>query len=143
MLDLPGFAVHSVVVQGNGRSLCRDYLGDRLDAVQEIYGGRGNVLAHLVHLYGEQTLADGRIDIAAGWLPVGTYFATSPIYCDFINAAICGNPYPLPLSASEPAWPQATWGGQIRYMPSPCAYVMAGLFAASPTGGGPSGWNFG
>ena len=38
-------------------------------------------LAHLVYLYGEQQFDNGRVDIAAGRLPVGNYFATSPLYC--------------------------------------------------------------
>ncbi len=76
--NLPGFAVHSMIVNGNGRSTSQDYINDDLDAVQEIYGGRGNVIAHLVYLYGEWAANDDRIDVAGGWLPVGTYFATSP-----------------------------------------------------------------
>ena len=141
--NLPGFAVHSMIVNGNGRSTSQDYINDDLDAVQEIYGGRGNVIAHLVYLYGEWAANDDRIDVAGGWLPVGTYFATSPQYCDFMNVIICGNPHPIPNYPGEEDWPAATWGGQVRYLPTPQTYVMAGLFEVKPTVGGPSGWNLG
>lgn len=141
LFNLPGFALHSVIVQGNGRSASKDFLGDDLDAVQEIYGGRGNVIAHLVYLYAEQVLADGRVDLAAGWLPVGTYFAASPLYCDFMNVIFCGNPHPLPVYPGEPDWPAANWGGQARVFVTPTVYAMAGLFQVNPNFGGISGWD--
>jgi len=140
LLGLPGFALHSVIVQRNGRSSSADFLDDDLDAVQEIFGGGGDVAAHLVYLYGEQLLDNGRVDIAAGRLPVGTYFASSPLYCDFMNVIFCGNPHPLPVYPGEPDWPAATWGGQARVFVVPTVYVMGGLFQVNPNFGGNSGW---
>src|SRR5581483_2913068 len=75
LFGLPGFAVHSVIVERNGRSASADSLHDDLGAVQQIFGGGGDVAAHLVYLYGEQSLDNGRVDLAAGRLPVGNYFA--------------------------------------------------------------------
>ena len=141
LLNLPGFALHTVIVQRNGRSASADFLNDDLDAVQQIFGGGGDVLAHLVYLYGEQTLDRGRVDLAAGWLPVGTYFASSPIYCEFMNVIYCGNPHPLPVYPGEPDWPAATWGGQARVFVAPTVYAMGGLFQVNPNNGGISGWN--
>jgi porin len=132
--------VHSVIVERNGRSASADYLHDDLDAVQQIYGGGGDVFAHLVYLYAEQELANGRVDLAAGRLPVGNYFASSPLYCDFMNVIFCGNPHPLPVYPGEPDWPAATWGGQARVIVAPTVYVMAGLFQVNPDFGGNSGW---
>jgi porin len=141
LFDLPGFAVHSVIVERNGRSASADFLHDDLDAVQQIFGGGGDVLAHLVYLYGEQTLDHGRVDLAGGWLPVGTYFASSPIYCEFMNVIYCGNPHPLPVYPGEPDWPAATWGGQARVFVVPTVYAMAGIFQVNPNNGGISGWD--
>ncbi len=141
LFNLPGFSVHSVIVERNGRSSSADFLHDDLDAVQQIYGGGGDVLAHLVYLYGEQTLDNGRVDLAGGWLPVGTYFASSPLYCEFMNVIYCGNPHPLPVYPGEPDWPAATWGGQARVFVVPTVYAMAGLFQVNPKNGGISGWN--
>jgi porin len=142
LFNLPGFALHSVIVQRNGRSASSDFLNDDLDAVQQIFGGGGDVLAHLVYLYGEQQLYNGRVDIAGGRLPVGTFFASSPLYCQFVNVIFCGNPHPLPVYPGEPDWPAATWGGQARVYVDPTVYVMAGLFQVNPNFGGNSGWNF-
>jgi porin len=53
LLGLTGFALHAAIVQLNGRSSRADFLHDDLDAVQQIFGGGGDVAAHLVYLYGE------------------------------------------------------------------------------------------
>lgn len=74
----------------------------------------GDVAAHLVCLYGEQVLDNGRADIVAGRLPGGASFAGSPLYCDFLNVIFCGHPHPLPIYPAEPKWPAATWGGQAQ-----------------------------
>jgi porin len=142
LLGLTGFALHTAIVQLNGRSSSADFLHDDLDAVQQIFGGGGDVAAHLVYVYGEQVLDNGRVDIAAGWMPVGTYFAGSPLYCDFLNVIFCGHPHPLPIYPGEPKWPAATWGGQAQVYVVPTVYVMAGLFQVNPNFGGPSGWDW-
>ena len=142
LIGLPGFAIHSVIVQRNGRSASDEFLDDDLDAVQQIFGGGGNVVAHLVYLYAEQTLYNGRLDFAAGRLPVGNYFASSPLYCEFMNVIFCGNPHPLPVYPGEPDWPAATWGGMGRVIVAPTVYVMAGLFQVNPSFGGNSGWQW-
>lgn len=141
LLGWSGFALHSVIVQRNGRSASADFLADDLDAVQQIFGGGGSVAAHLVYLYGEQQLYNGRVDLAGGRLPVGTFFASSPIYCYFVNVIFCGNPHPLPVYPGEPDWPAATWGGQARVYVLPSVYVMGGVFQVNPNFGGPSGWD--
>jgi porin len=141
LLGLPGFAIHNVIVQRNGRSASADFLDDDLDAVQQIFGGGGSVAAHLVYLYGEQQLDNGRVDLAGGWLPVGTFFASSPLYCFFVNVIFCGNPHPLPVYPGEPDWPAASWGIQARVFVLPTVYVMGGVFQVNPNDGGRSGWD--
>jgi porin len=141
--NLQGFSTHTMIVQGNGRNLSADYLGDSIGTVQEIYGGRGNVLAHMVYTYAEQELDNNRIDIAGGWMPVGTYFASSPLNCDFMNVLGCGNPHPLPNYPGEPDWPAANWGAQVRVRPTVSTYVMVGLFEVNPNNGGISGFSWG
>ena len=44
------FWTHMMVVNGHGRNLSTDYIGDSIGGVQQIYGARGNVVAHLVYL---------------------------------------------------------------------------------------------
>ena len=137
-------AFHMMIINGNGRNVSRDAIGDDLATVQEIYGGRGNVIAHLVYSYWEQSIDHDRIDLVGGWLPVGTYFAASPLYCRFMNVLFCGNPHPLPNYPGEQDWPQATFGGQVRWVPIPSLYAMVGLHQTDidfgTGGGGISGW---
>ncbi|MCQ8239688.1 carbohydrate porin [Rhizosaccharibacter radicis] len=137
---LRGLATHTMIVNGNGRSLSQDYIGDDINQVQQIYGSRGNVVARLVYMYAEQELANRRVILAGGWLPVGTYFAASPIYCSFVSVLNCGNPHPLPNYPGEPDWPNATLGGQVRVLPSHDTYVQLGAFDVNPRFGGISGW---
>lgn len=146
MLGWKGAAFHTMTVNGNGRSLSADYLGDGLAAVQQIYGGRGNVVAHLVYAYGEQSLFKGRLNLTGGWLPVGSFFAASPLYCRFMNVLFCGNPHPLPNYPGEMDWPQASFGGIVRGWIRPNLYAMVGLFSVDADfgtgGGGISGWSW-
>ncbi len=141
LLGWQGAAFHSIIVNREGRNLSADSIGDDLATYQEIYGGGGNVLAHMVSAYGEQSLLGNRLDLVAGWLPVGNFFAASPLYCDFLNVLFCGNPHPLPNYPGEDDWPQASFGGQVRALLTPQVYLQVGLFSVDPdygTGGGGS-----
>lgn len=144
LAGLRGAAFHTMTVNREGRNLSADALGDGLGTTQEIYGGGGNVVAHLVYAYGEQSLLKGRVTVDGGWLPVGTYFAASPLYCAFLNVLMCGNPHPLPNYPGEADWPQASFGGLVRVVPAPQFYLMAGVFSVENDfgtgGGGISGW---
>jgi porin len=84
-------------------------------------------------LYGEETMYGGALDIAAGYFPVGTNFAASPLYCNFMQNALCGNPKELPGGDDGfSAWPDATLGGQVRVKPTPSTYIQVGLFGVNP-----------
>ncbi len=134
-----GAAFHSITVERSGTNGSVGTIGDDLATTQEIYGGGGNVIAHLVYAYFDQALLKDRLELVGGWLPVGTYFASSPLYCDFVNVLFCGNPHPLPNYPTEADWPQASFGGLARYLITPQLYAMVGLFSTDPdfgTGGG-------
>ncbi len=139
LLGWQGLAFHSITVNREGRNLSADSIGDDLGTFQEIYGGGGNVIAHLVYSYFQQSLLNNRLDVVGGWLPVGTFFGSSPLYCDFVNVLFCGNPHPLPNYPGEADWPQASFGTQVRYLVTPQLYAMVGLYQTDPdfgTGGG-------
>ncbi len=144
LLGWQGAAFHSITVNREGRNVSVDSIGDDLATVQEIYGGGGNKVAHLVYAYFEQELAKGHVDLAGGWLPIGTYFASSPLYCDFMNVLFCGNPHPLPNYPTERDWPQASLGVQARFLPLRQFYIQVGLFSTDTNfgtgGGGGSGF---
>jgi porin len=131
LAGLTGFSTHVVMVNRSGSS-DSVLFGDHVNAVQEIFGGGGSVLVHLVSAYAEQSLAGGRVDIAAGRMPVLNDFAASPLYCNFMNVSICGNPGSLAAGdVGLSTWPAATWGGRVRVRPLPQTYIQAGVYEVS------------
>jgi porin len=138
-----GFSTHVILVNRAGRNLGTDHVGDNLFQPQSVYGGAGDVLIHLVEAYGEEKLADGRVDVAAGRLPVGEDFATSPLYCDFLNTAVCGYPHSLPAKVGFTAFPNSTWGARARIAPAKHLYVQTGAYQVRPQFGGRAGFDWG
>lgn len=143
LAGVKGFTTHAILVSRAGRNLGADYVGDNLFQSQSVYGGAGDVLVHLVEAYGEEKLAAGRIDIAAGRLAVGEDFATSPLYCDFLNTAICGYPHSLPAKVGFTAFPNSTWGARARVAPLPHLYLQGGAYQVRPQFGGRGGFDWG
>ncbi len=128
LAGLPGFATHAVIVNRSGSSDSQLF-GDTLEPVQEIYGAGGNTALHLVYVYGEQSLAGGRIDLAAGRLPLANDFAASPLYCNFMNNSLCGNPKALPGGdVGFSSYPDAAWAARARLRPTPRTYVQFGVY---------------
>ena len=82
LAGLRGFSTHSVIVGRYGANLS-DTFGDRLSPTQEIFGAGGNVVAHFVYTYAELSLMEGRLNFAAGRMPVGNDFAASPLVLQF------------------------------------------------------------
>jgi porin len=122
-----GFSTHSIMVGRYGIPASRIF-GDNLDPSQEIYGAGGNVAIHLVDVYGEETLAHGRVDFAFGRMPVLNDFASSPLYCNFMNNAFCGNPKASSDNFAVSSYPDANWAFRLRVRPTALTYVQAGMF---------------
>lgn len=143
LAGIPHLKTHTIVVNGHGQSVSSIF-GDTLAASQEIYGARGNVIAHLVAMYAETSWFHERLNISAGWMPVGSFFAASPIFCDYMNVAICGNPSPNKYTNGNRDWPSGNLGAVTRLIMTKNTYIMGGLFAVSPHAytGGISGWSW-
>ncbi|WP_323992958.1 carbohydrate porin [Nguyenibacter sp. L1] len=128
-----GFTTHAVAVNRAGHNMAADF-GDRsLNGFQEIYGGGGNVGVHLVYVYGTQDLWGGRLQIAAGKMPVNIDFSASPLFCTFMNKSMCGNP--KSLTRGDPGYgtyPGSTYGTRFRLWPMHGMYVQAGLYGVNP-----------
>lgn len=128
-----GFITHAVVVNRAGHNLAAD-LGERsLNGFQEIHGGGGNVVAHLVYFYGTQDLLAHRMQIAIGKMPVNIDFANSPLFCTFMNKSNCGIPKSLTRTAAGyGTYPGSTWGARLRYWLLHGIYVQTGLYGVNP-----------
>jgi porin len=123
-----GLSTHAIFVNRSGADDSHLF-GDNVSPVQEIFGAGGNVAVHLVSVYAEQTLYGGKLDIAGGWMNVENDFASSPLYCNYMNNALCGDPKALPGGdIGHSAFPDATWGGRIRVRPTPDTYVVTGVY---------------
>ncbi|WP_241767738.1 carbohydrate porin [Tanticharoenia sakaeratensis] len=133
LIGWQGFRTHAVVVNRAGHNLSADYGDKSLAGIQEIYGGGGNVGVHLVYVYGTQDLAGGRVQIAAGKMPVNIDFSASPLYCTFMTKSICGNPKALTRGAAGFAtYPGSVWGGRVRTWPADGFYAQVGVYGANP-----------
>lgn len=140
---IEGLTTHGVIVNRAGRNAGTDFLGDNIIQPQELYGAGFDMAAHLVYLYDELKLANGRLDLEAGRLDVGNDFAASPLYCNFMLLAVCGHPRALQSEAGFTDWPQASWGGRIRVRPSDTTYVQFGAYEVKPyPAGGRSGFDW-
>ncbi|HEY2051986.1 MAG TPA: carbohydrate porin [Caulobacteraceae bacterium] len=141
-----GFSLHSAMVERAGRDASRDFMGDYLFEVQEIYGGAGDVAVHLAYLYGEESLANGDFDIAAGRMIVGDDFASSPLYCEFMSHTDCPTLRDLGINPAFSTYPDSSWGGRVIVAtPGGELKLKAGLYQVRPFfgGGGRSGWDWG
>ncbi len=128
LAGVTGLSTHAIFVNRSGASDSQLF-GDNVSPVQEIFGAGGNVAVHLVSVYAQELLFDGRLDLAAGWMNVENDFASSPLYCNYMNNALCGDPKALPGGdIGHSAFPDAVWGGRIRVRPTPDTYVVAGVY---------------
>jgi porin len=128
LAGIQGFSTHLGMVNREGASDSSNF-GDNLLAVQEVYGGGGNVLVHMVYAYAEQSLWNGRVDIKLGLMPVLNDFNASPLYCNFMTGALCGNPKQLDGGdIGMSIYPDGVWGGRVRVRPTAQTYIEAGVY---------------
>jgi porin len=128
LAGIPGLSTHVIFVNRSGYS-DSILIGDNVAPVQEIYGASGNVVVHLVSAYAEQTMLGGRLDIAIGQMNVENDFASSPLYCNYMNNDLCGDPKALPGGdIGHSAFPDGVWAGRIRVRPTPDTYVETGAY---------------
>ena len=130
LAQITGLSTHVIMVNRSGSSDSALF-GDHLSPVQEIYGSGGDTAVHLVSAYAQETLLEGRLDMAAGRMNVENDFAGSPLYCNFMNNGLCGDPKALPAGdIGHSAYPDAVWGGRVRVRPLPTVYVQGGVYEA-------------
>jgi porin len=128
LAGLTGLSTHVILVNRSGANDSHLF-GDNISPVQEIYGAGGDVAIHLVSAYAEEKLFQGRLDLAAGWMNVENDFASSPLYCNYMNNDLCGDPKALPGGdIGHSAYPDAVWGGRVRVRPIPSFYTTIGVY---------------
>lgn len=128
LAGMVGLSSHVIIVNRSGSSDSHLF-GDNFLPVQEVYGSGGDVAVHLVSAYAEQTLSGHMLDGAVGRMNVENDFASSPLYCQFMNNALCGDPKALPGGDfGHSAFPDAVWAGRVRVQPTPTTYLQSGVY---------------
>lgn len=89
----------------------------------------------------DHDLFDGKLNLAYGRLAATNDFLTSPLYCQFVSNAICGQP-PAPffnMPEGITAYPEATWGVRARVEPIKETYLQVGVYDGDPRQGNSNG----
>jgi porin len=131
LAGLTGFSTHLIMVNRSGAN-DSSLFGDHLLPVQEIYGAGGSVGVHLVSAFVQEKLFGGQLDLAAGRMNVENDFASSPLYCNYMNNMLCGDPKALPGGdIGHSAYPDGVWGGRVRGRVLPDTNIVVGVYQVS------------
>ncbi len=148
LAGIRGFSTNSIVVARYGGLPASYLVGDTLNPSSEVYGAGGNVVAHLVQFYGQETLLGGGLQLQAGRIPLDDYFDASPLFCAYESNALCGNPKNFAgYNFSHSTYPDAGWSLHFLFAPSPHAYLQSGVYFSQSNiynyaQNFRSGWNF-
>jgi porin len=123
-----GGALHFTFTNRDGSSLSQNSIGN-IFTVQQIYGPTETY--RLTQLTLEQSFAGGVFDVLAGRYPASE-FATSPLYCVFMNNGFCGYPGGIAQNLNMPYFPVPSWAGRVRWKPSPEFLAQIGAFEVNP-----------
>ncbi len=75
---------------------------------------------------------DGRIDLAAGRMNVENDFASSPLYCNYMNNVLCGDPKAAGSGLSpQRHYPDGVWGGRDARAPDLGYLCRGGVYEVS------------
>ena len=144
LAGLNGFQTKTLFVNRGGRAVGSDYVGDTIFNENEIQGGAGNVAIHLAYIYGVETLFGGKVVANVGRLSEGLFFNASPIYCSFLNFALCPAARALTGGSTNSfnMSPANVWGGVVKVKPGGDVYATIGAFEAGGRAGGRSGFSW-
>ena len=129
LAGVPGLETHAIAVGRYGAPPAANIAGDNgLNQSQEIYGAGGNVAIHLVFFYADETLAHGRVNLAAGRAPMENDFDSNPLNCNFMNNSLCGNAKGITDNPANASYPDAQWFARARVRPIAPVYVQGGIY---------------
>jgi len=129
LLKWKGGAFHVIFTNRDGTSLSQNFIGN-IFTVQQIYGPTETYRLTAMTL--EQSFDGGAWDVVAGRYPASD-FATSPLYCVFMNNGYCGYPGGIAQNLNMPYFPVPSWGGRVRWKPSASFQAQVGAMEVNPT----------
>ena len=129
LAGIRGFSTNTIIIARYGGLPASYLVGDTLNPSSEVYGAGGNVVAHLVQAFGQETLLGGGLSIRAGRIPLDDFFDASPLFCAYEGNALCGNPKNFAgYNYSHVTYPDANWAVHMLFAPSPHYYLQTGIF---------------
>ena len=129
LAGVTGLSTNTIVVARYGGVPSSELIGDIFNSNSEIYGAGGNVVAHLVQFSAQETLASGRVQIQVGRIPLDDYFNSSPLFCNYAQNTICGNPKAFSDDVSgHITYPDAGWALHLLLAYSQHYYMQTGIF---------------
>lgn len=121
---IPGGRFFVSTSQRAGRNLSAEHVGNIFNVAQICCGQSFK----LVDLYWEQSLFDDRLSILLGRQATGDEFLSSPLYWNFLQNGIDGNPVGVFQNITYFAYPNASWAARIKARPTPDTYAMVGFY---------------
>ncbi|GAA4488489.1 carbohydrate porin [Gluconacetobacter asukensis] len=143
ILHIPDFTTTITAVQRHGRRLSTDALQDGIVNPEQIYGGGGNVVIHLVYFYAQKKWMHGRVILTMGRYAPGPDFDSSPLQCLVMGQATCSQPRATTLTDGYSSWPGTAWSAMLRVRPTVPTYITFGAYETSPIKGGTAGTDWG
>ncbi len=125
----------------SGRSLSEENIGNFFTA-SEVFSGR---TVRLYQLFLESEIIENVLRAAVGRIAVGDEFATSPLFYNYVNTSIDGNPISIPINDKGfLIIPDAGWGARVHTAPIEEFYIKAGVYNSNPSVGddGNNGFDF-
>ncbi len=131
---LPGGIFNASAYQIQGRGLSRNDLDSNLSTISSIEALRGTLLFELWY---QQSLLGDRLSIRVGQLAADQEFMISQYGGLFLNETFGWSDFPsADLPSGGPAYPLATPGVRVRYLPRDDLAVLLAVFNGDPTGPG-------
>ncbi len=113
----------------SGRSLSEEDIGNFFTA-SEVFSGR---TVRLYQLFLESELMENVLRAAVGRMAVGDEFATSPLFYNYVNTSIDGNPISIPINDEGfLIIPDAGWAVRLHANPIKEIYLKAGIYNSNP-----------
>lgn len=120
--------------QIHGRGLSQNNLGNNLNTVSSLEAPRGTLLFELWY---EQVLFDKKLAIRVGQLAADQEFMISQYAGLFTNHTFGWSTFPsADLPSGGPAYPLATPGVRVKWVPQDDLSVLLGAFNGDPAGPG-------
>jgi len=131
---LVGGTFNATGYQIHGRGLSINALGNNLNTVSSLEAPRGTLLFELWY---EQVLLDKKLAVRAGQLAADQEFMISQYAGLFTNHTFGWSTFPsADLPSGGPAYPLATPGVRVKYIPASSLSLLAAVFNGDPAGPG-------